>query len=210
MLGAILRDDVCLVIDMECFCVDGVYRCRELGFCSWRRDSGRVAVTPAKRRCHLTTKEKQQVHFLTREIHGLSYTPDKHEFQTASVRNYVHKLYAEFSTEQRRRIAFKGGHVEKDLLVSLNIPFLDLESLGCPKYDLLRLRNKDDVETCGWHAMPNKHHCAMAECKAFFSWYSDYVHPPTDEPMDIDPDGYDADVEDMDIDESPLEKPWTF
>ena len=61
MLGAVLRDDVCLVIDMECFCVDGVYRCRELGFCSWRGDCGRVAVTPVKRRCHLTAREKQQV-----------------------------------------------------------------------------------------------------------------------------------------------------
>ena len=36
-------DDVCLVIDMECFRVDGVYRCREFGYCSWRGDSGRVA-----------------------------------------------------------------------------------------------------------------------------------------------------------------------
>ena len=207
MLGAVLRDDVCLVIDMECFCVDGVYRCRELGFCSWRGDSGHVAVTPAKRRCHLTTKEKQQVHFLTREIHGLSYTPDKREFQTVSVRNYLQKLYAEFSTEQRRRIAFKGGHVEKDLLVSSNIPYLDLESIGCPKYDILRQRLPNADETCGWHAMPNKHHCAMAECKAFFAWYRERVHSPEDEPMDTSEPPED---EPMDFQDSPQDRPWTL
>ena len=32
----------------------------------------------------------------------------------------------------------QGGHVEKDLLMKLNIPWLDLETLGCPKYDKLR------------------------------------------------------------------------
>ena len=207
MLGAVVRDDVCLIIDMECFRVDGVHRCRELGFCSWRGDCGRVAVTPAKRRCHLTTMEKQQAHYLTREIHDLSYTPDKREFQTASVRNYLQKLYAEFSTEQRRRIAFKGGHVEKDLLVSSNIPYLDLESLGYPKYDILRERMSGAGETCGWHAMPNKHHFAMAECKAFFAWYRDYVDSFGHEPMDTSET---QENEPMDYEDSPQERPWTL
>ena len=200
-------DDVCLVIDMECFRVGGVYRCREFGYCSWRGDSGRVAVTPVKRRCHLTAAEKKQTHYLTREIHGLSYTPDKREVQTNSVRNYLQKLYVEFSTDQRRRIAFKGGHIEKDLLVSSNIPHLDLEILGCPKYDVLRQRLSDACETCGWHAIPDKHHCAMAECKAFFAWYRDYVDSRGHTPMDISQ--HDED-EPMDFEDSPQERPWTL
>ena len=32
-------------------------------------------------------------------------------------------------------VAYKGGHVEKDLLNKLNIPYLDLETWGCPKYE---------------------------------------------------------------------------
>ena len=31
----------------------------------------------------------------------------------------------------------------------------------------------------------------------FFDWYRDYVNPPEDEAMDIDPVAYDDDVEDM-------------
>ena len=208
MLGAVLRDDVCLVIDMECFCVDGVYRCRELGFCSWRGDCGRVAVTPFKRRCHLTTREKQQVHYVTREIHGLSYTPDRRENEIRSVRHYLQQLYAEFSTDQRRRIAFKGGHIEKDLLLSCNIPHLDLESLGCPKYDVLRQQLPGAGETCGWHAMPDKHHCAMAECRAFFAWYRNHVRCQGHKPMDISEDGDGS--EPMDFEDFPHERPWTL
>ena len=30
-------------------------------------------------------------------------------------------------------VAYKGGHVEKDLLNKLNIPCLNLETWGCPK-----------------------------------------------------------------------------
>ena len=184
MVGEDLRDDVCLVIDMECFRVDGVYRCRELGYCSWRGDSGRVAITPRKRRSLLTKEEKQQANFLSREIHGLTYTPDVRESpQHFSVKLYTERLYAECVTEHRRRVAFKGGHVERDMLYELNIPFLDLETLGCPKYDILR-GSAEDEETCGWHAIPNKHHCAMAECVAFFKWYNDYLYPP----MDVDAD----------------------
>ena len=179
------RDDVCLIIDMECFRVDGVYRCRELGYCSWRGDSGRVAISPRKRKRSLTKDEKQQANFLTREIHGLSYTPDRQEKETFSAEFYVERLYVEFVKEHRRRVAFKGGHVERDLLYKLKIPFLDLETLGCPKYDQLRGLVEDE-ETCGWHAIPNKHHCAMAECVAFFKWYQHHFHPP----MDVDPPEY--------------------
>ena len=146
MVGAIqVCDDVCLVIDMECFRVDGNPRCRELGYCSWRGDSGRVAISPWKPQHRLTKEEKQQANFLTREIHGLSYTPDKRESaQHHSVKLYVVQLYAEFATDHRRRVAFKGGPIERDLLTDSNIPFLDLETLGCPKYDHLRSLTADE------------------------------------------------------------------
>ena len=174
-------DDVCLVIDMECFRVNNVYQCRELGYCSWRGDSGRVAVKPAKPLNRLTPRERQQAHFLTREIHGLFYTVDKRENAIFSVTCFMKQLYDEFATQDRQRVAFKGGRIELDLLNYLGMPYLDLETLGCPKYDQLRQHGKQE-QTCGWHAIPNKHHCAMAECIAFFDWYRDYMQTP----MNID------------------------
>ena len=35
-------------------------------------------------------------------------------------------------------VAYKAGHVEKDLLNKLNIPYLDLETWGYPKYEQLK------------------------------------------------------------------------
>ena len=188
-----IRDDVCLIIDMECFFVDGQQHCRELSFCSWCGDCGRVAVSPKKPFNRLKDFERRQAHYLTREIHGLPYALHKHEQTVSSLRHYVAKLYAEYRTEHRTRVAYKGGTVEKLLLVSMNIPFLNLETLGCPKYDVLRALDNEPPETCGWHAIPNKHHCAMTECRAYFHWYWDYfktrdhdVEIQGEEPMDID------------------------
>ena len=39
-------DYVCLVNDMDGFRVDGRFQCRELGYCSWLGDFGRLAFNP--------------------------------------------------------------------------------------------------------------------------------------------------------------------
>jgi hypothetical protein len=38
-----------------------------------------------------------------------------------------------FLRDSNSTIAYKGGHYEKDLLNSLSIPAVNLESFGCPK-----------------------------------------------------------------------------
>ena len=167
------RDDVCLVIDLECFRVQGRQRCRELGYSTWRGHSGRVAFRPIHPFHSLTRDDKRQVALLTKHIHGLSYVPQDGEHAVStSVEDVVQRLYAASAWAGRRRVAFKGGHVERDLLLRLNIPYLDLETLGCPKYNLLR---RGDEQTCGHHQLPDRHHCAMAECKVFFDWYRTYL-----------------------------------
>ena len=186
MLG--LADDVCLVIDMECFHIRGRWWCRELGYCSWRGDSGRVGFLPPLPKHHLRRDECRHVDYLTREIHGLSYQPDKREhIPDGGLHRYLRKLYDDTRTTDRCRVAFKGGNFEKTSLRQLSIPFLDLETLGCPKYDDLR-RTVTGEQTCGWHATPNRHHCAMAECRAFFDWYRRFLLPALqDEPMEWSP-----------------------
>ena len=178
MVGDDIQDDVCLIVDMECFYVHGRYHCREMGYCSWQGDSGRCAFRPSIPQQNLTIHERKHVRFLTRGIHGLSYDPDPREEIGFCPFQYVRNLYAEFTTDHRTRVAFKGGHIERDLLSHLHIPFLDLETLGCPKYNVLRQdeeEEEEEEETCGWHAIPNLHHCAMAECVAFFQWYRHYM-----------------------------------
>ena len=60
------------------------------------------------------------------------------EHRQGSMISDPHESRSDCSNGERTMVGYKGGHVEKDLLVKLNIPCLDLETLGCPKYDKLR------------------------------------------------------------------------
>ena len=181
-MNAERENDVCLVIDLECFRVRGDPCYRELGYCTWLGHSGRVAFLPRHPFHRLHKDDKRQIAFLTKHIHGLTYVPsDAEHAVSTSVDDVVQRLYADSACGDRRRVAFKGGHLERDVLLRLNIPYLDLETLGCPKYDALR---KGNEPTCGHHAEPARHHCAMAECRVFFNWYRGIFD--TAQPMDVD------------------------
>ena len=94
-------------------------------------------------------------------------------------RAFIRRLYRDFATEQRTRIAFKGGNIEKSFLLDLHISYLDLERYGCPKFDDLRAimpADEELTEGCDCHSMPSKHHCAMMECQAFMRWYKDMMN----------------------------------
>ena len=175
------QDDVCLIIDMEGFFPNKYgharFECRELGYCSWKGDVGRYAFNPRRGYNKLTPVE-QKSWLYAHTIHGLSYYPDmKEEEIKVSPKSVVRALYKEFKTEQRSVIAFKGGHIEKDLLLDLNISFLDLERCGCPKFQKLLDILPENTELnpgCGHHKS-SWHHCAMKECEAFMIWYKDLM-----------------------------------
>ena len=86
----------------------------------------------------------------------------------------IQDLYGDYSTPDRTVVGYKGGHMEKDLLNKLNIPSLNLETLGCPKYDVLRsddLKHYKLLSSCGFHKDDTRHHCPVTECHAFWVWY---------------------------------------
>ena len=173
-----LQDDVSLVIDMEGLRLDTHrrFQCRELGYCSWQDDVGRFAFRPIKPFNKLTRKERRQWNFVHDNIHGLPYYPDRDKEEIKhNPRAVVKQLYDEFRTEHRSRVAFKGGDIERSLLIDAKTPYLDLETLGCPKFNnMIMPRGWDHGPGCGMH----KHygdHCAMIECKAFMHWYKSYM-----------------------------------
>ena len=47
-------------------------------------------------------------------------------------------LHDVYGIVKRTMVGYKGGHVEKDVLKQLNIPSLNLETVGCSKYDVLK------------------------------------------------------------------------
>jgi len=73
--------------------------------------------------------------------------------------------------------AYKGGHLEKDLLDKMGLPLVNLEDFGCPKADSLwSITGCENCyppgKSCGHH---KEHtfklvHCPKQETYLFFQW----------------------------------------
>ena len=81
----------------------------------------------------------------------------------------IFSRYKDCCNGERTVAGYKGGHVEKYLLMKLNIPCLNLETLGCPKYDKLRhiIPQQKLLPSCGFHDDDTVHHCSITECHVF-------------------------------------------
>ena len=126
----------CLVIDLEGFFVQKKFQVCEIGYYSWNEHFGHHAF--------LSHKDKKTVNFAKHKIHGLTYQPRYQE------RAYEHdqadivllRLYNQFKTEERTVVAYKGGHVEKDLLNKLNIRSLSrFRNLGLPQRRTVKIND---------------------------------------------------------------------
>ena len=67
-------------------------------------------------------------------------------------------------------MAYKGGHYERDLFVSLAIPAVNLENFGCPKAGEL-FDELIWLETCRNHMVNEAYqHCLKVEVEAYARW----------------------------------------
>ena len=53
-------------------------------------------------------------------------------------------------------IAYKGGHIEKDILDNMGLPSVDLEEFGCPKVDSLWSSHYSPGRSCGHHKQDHR------------------------------------------------------
>ena len=86
------------------------------------------------------------------------------------------ELHSKFSTPERMIVAYKGGIQEKLLLHKLGLPYVDLEDVGCPRFDQL----VDEPGTRRFDCSRHLHmrpdivpHCSEEECYQFASWLID-------------------------------------
>ena len=163
-------DNLCLIVDLDGFFVDGRFQPRELGYYSWQGDRGVHffdVTTPYKK---LNKKDRATVSYVSKHIIGLPYRPSDGErpvHHPRALRGILQRLYKEFRTEFRTVVGYKGGHYEKELLMAYNIPHFNIEQWGCPKYDVLHCC---DDPGCGNHKDISVHHCAQLECETFWNW----------------------------------------
>ena len=94
----------------------------------------------------------------------------------ASVTKDVFALWERFKTPKQCVVVYKGGTLEKKLLIQLQIPYVNLEDFGCPKFEYLpdyyfHFRYFHFSVHCGCH-LNSRFHCSMAECHGFMRWFN--------------------------------------
>ena len=164
---------ICLIIDMEGFFLSKFY-VRELGYCNHLGGNGSKHYSLPMNYVDLVPTQKRQADFVTRRIHGLPFTPTRFENAQPQERlaQDVADIYQLNMTPEKTVIAYKGGHIEKDLLEEMELaPFVNLEDFGCPKVsDLMHAGIGQEVWDCGNHHGAGTAHCAMAECQILRDW----------------------------------------
>ena len=82
-----------------------------------------------------------------RHVHGLRFEAAYKEaaLPQREVEGVIRALYKD------GLIAYKGGHIEKDILDNMGLPSVDLEEFGCPKVDSLWSSHYSPGRSCGHH-----------------------------------------------------------
>ena len=181
---------ICMIVDLEGFQLSArqgrpkTFVVRELGWCVWPgvgpMSCGCYHYYPKDKYHRLPLRDRRTVKYVKEHIHGLSYDPSRaeHAGPPWQVAQDLEELYKTHSTPERNRVAYKGGQVEKDMLAKLGIPSLDLETVGCPRFE--SLTRVVTVGSCGHHTNPLRHHCPQVECYHFMQWLRKTLHLPYD------------------------------
>lgn len=170
-------NDICLCIDLDGFRLEDDFIVREMGWCDKScLHMGFHHYSHNHKWSTLSKKEQRTVNYVRDMVTGLTFKPRPVEFQRqsielqASVVKDVFVLWERFKTPKQSVVAYKGGTLEKKLLIQLQIPYVNLEDFGCPKFEYLPEYYFSPVH-CGCH-LNSRFHCCMAECHAFMRWFN--------------------------------------
>lgn len=151
--------EVQLILDLDGYRIHPGFIVRELGWCDLKGNNDSQHFYAPIKYSQLSWKDKRTVNHVYRHVHGLRFEAGYKEatLPQRDVEAVVRALY------HRGVVAYKGGHLEKDLLQSMGIPCLDLEVFGCPKADQLYSSDFKPGYSCGFH-------CPKQEVFLFYQW----------------------------------------
>lgn len=175
--------NICLIIDLDGFFVgtDKIFYTREIGYASLTKNyenSFRFDLTRLFN--SLTDKDYKTISYCKFNVHGLSFRPmpcEKDTLPRKKLKDIILAIYQTHKTFDKNIIAYKGGHIERDLLDELEIPSINLEDYGCPKYEKLPT---PQIKDCGFHVKMEHVHCPKVECAAFAIWVKEKMQQEED------------------------------
>lgn len=182
-------DKVGLIIDMDGFKFSKKpFQCKELAFCyTYKQLIMKWHFKLDEEFQHLPPNERITASYLCHYVHGMRYQNYTGDWAKSSLTTIIRVIYNNMLEETRSEkplIAYKGGHIEKDVLDSLKIPSINLEVFGCPKADILFEKYCPLTKQCGMHLrLYNKKiaHCPCQETSIFKAWMLNNLKPHCNE-----------------------------
>ena len=164
-----MLSQVTLILDIDGYRLSsGQFIVRELGWCTIQGENDSQHFYSPLRYCDLSCKDRRTVNCVYRHVHGLRFEAAYKEaaLLQREVESVIRALYKD------GLIAYKGGHIEKDVLEKMGLPCVDLEVFGCPKADSLWSSHFDPGTSCGHHKIETMKfiHCPKQETFLFFNW----------------------------------------
>ena len=165
--------DVVGILDMDGFMLKKRFYCKELGLIKLGDAVGRSVFFDIGVRCDdLSPKDKKTCEFTMQKIHKLPFgVPCSVKANEISeLGDIISSFYKQVKRSESSVLAYKGGHIERDLMAKLPILAINLKWFGCPKAGEL-VGDLICLETCGNHTVLNAYaHCAKVEVEAFGQW----------------------------------------
>jgi len=147
-------EQICMIVDFDGYQVNHhPYIVRELGLYSVLHGSFSWFLENQLPYVSLEKRDRKTVNYVYHDIHGLRFESTQQEkaLPQHMIKPLIDLNYQRSRTSQRNMVAYKGGHLEKDLLNELRIPCVNLEDFGCLKVEKIIAMGFDVRSTCGRH-----------------------------------------------------------
>jgi len=110
-------------------------------------------------------KERNQIEFCTKYIHGLKYLNYAFDYTISQIKNSLIKLK---QRTPEAKFVVKGDHnLKKFLMQHCMIECFDLENINCPKYDPRQIDKCMPYPFCDLH---EREKCSYAKASQYFYW----------------------------------------
>lgn len=159
---------ICGIIDFAGSWYNGQFLVREIGYVGLGRNIRNAKGEVYDYKPYMLSYADPPARRRSRKSEPLP-TPQLEVLDITDVDSQVLDFYNAVKTKRNTIVAFKGGECEKDLLEKLGIPFMNLEDIGCPRFDEMDTK-RFRAFACKYHKNRDLH-CPVAEVTAFKEWY---------------------------------------
>lgn len=166
-------NNVGCVIDFDGFQIGNIFLVKEMGIAYTYKPDVESYLFKVGNFYNLSVRDQKYVAYTKNHIHGMLFRDEKTDLNQNDLYDILKQIHSCCVNESNKPlIAFKGGAIEQQVLMKLDLPYLDLHMIGCPKFE--ELYNGDNYGLlCNLHKYIRKDklaHCPKVETFYFKEW----------------------------------------